>query len=232
MADTVITCPNPSCGKPLNLPESAVGRPLSCPHCKTPISITRNPDGTLTEPVVLPSSKRVPGMFLLPGFALLILGGAGVFINGYVAWDAATRPAAPLEHGRRLVNDLRSLEGLTAPAEESKGKSDDPTPQDLFAAVAGQAARHAEQVRSDEALAAGWAPRVAALHAVFCGVSLVAAAGGLAILRGRWYWLALTGCVAAMLNLNSGCCVPGTIAGLWGILVLVRDDGRKYFRLD
>ena len=236
MADFVITCPNPTCRKPLNLPAAAVGRPLSCPHCKTPIGVTLGPDGAPTEPVALPTSKRVPGMFLLPGFALLILGGASAFMNGYIAWDAATQQGKDLVHSQRLVNDLRSFGSLKTATPESKGTVGDGIPFDLFAAVAGptagaaeQATRAAEQKQADEALAVAWAPRIVSLHSFFLAVSLVSAAGGVAILRGKWYWLALAGCVAGMLNLNSACCVPAGIAGLWGILVLVRDDGRKFF---
>jgi hypothetical protein len=236
MADFVIPCPNPTCRKPLNLPAAAIGRPLSCPHCKTPIGVTLNPDGTPTEPVVLPTSKRTPGMFLLPGFALLILGGAGVFMNGYIAWDAATQPGKDLVHSQRLVNDLRLSGSLKTGTPESKGTVGDAIPFELFGAVAGpapgvaeQAKKAEEQAQADEALAAAWAPRVAPLHSLFLVVSAVSAAGGVAILRGKWYWLALVGCVAGMLNLNSLCCVPAGIAGLWGILVLARDDGRKFF---
>jgi hypothetical protein len=229
MPDFVINCPTSTCAKPLNLPANAVGRSLSCPHCKAPFGVTLGPDGTPIGTVAIPTSRRVPGLFLFPGFALLILGGAGAFINGYIAWDSSTRAEAALEHGQRLVGDLRSFEALTAPAKESKGKPGDVTPQDLFAAVAGQAARIAEQQHQDNALAAGWAPRVAGLHMLFLGISIVSAAGGVAMLRGKWYWLALVGCFAGMLNFNSACCVPAGIAGLWGLLVLVRDDGRKFF---
>jgi hypothetical protein len=168
MADFVIPCPNPTCRKPLNLPAAAIGRPLSCPHCKTPIGVTLNPDGTPTEPVVLPTSKRTPGMFLLPGFALLILGGAGVFMNGYIAWDAATQPGKDLVHSQRLVNDLRLSGSLKTGTPESKGTVGDAIPFELFGAVAGpapgvaeQAKKAEEQAQADEALAAAWAPRVA-----------------------------------------------------------------------
>jgi hypothetical protein len=228
MSSFTITCPNPKCGRALNLPAAAVGRPLSCPHCRTAIGISLGADGTPTAPHALGGTWRVPRMFLVPGFAVLILGFAGAFVNGYVAADASTRPEAALEHSRRLVGDLRSFEGLTGPSRESKGKGE-PTPQDLFAAVAGQAARVGEQHRADEALAAAWAPHVFTVHAVFAAVSGVAGAGGLAILRGRWYWLAILGCVASILNLNTGCCVPGAVAGIWGLLMLVRDEGRKHF---
>jgi hypothetical protein len=42
----------------------------------------------------------------------------------------------------------------------------------------------------------------------------------------------MLGCFAAALNVNElGCCFPGALAGIWGILMLVRDEGRRYFRI-
>lgn len=229
MTAFTIRCPHPPCRQPLNVPSDAVGKPLSCPHCRTAIGLALGPDGRPTEPTSLGRTGWVPKMFLVPGFALLILGGAGAFVNGYVASDVLTHPGAEATHARRLVDDLRSFEGLTGAANEAKKKKGEPTPQDLFAAVAGQAARLAEEERSDAKLAEAWAPRILPMNLTFAVVSLVAAAGGWAIIRGRWYWLALVGCVAAVLNLNAGCCVPGGIAGIWGFLMLVRDEGRKHF---
>jgi hypothetical protein len=229
MTEFVITCPNPACGRPLRLPADVVGKPLACPHCRTAIAVTLAADGTPTATNV-PTARRVPGLFLVPGFALFMLGVAGAFVNGYVALESANNSEKALEHGRRMVADLRSLESLTGASKESKGKGD-VTPQEVFAAVAGQAARIAQQEQADEAVAAAWAPRVPGFHALFLGISVLSALGGLAIITGRWYWLALLGCVAAAANLNAGCCVPGGIAGLWGFLMLVRDDGRKHFGL-
>lgn len=229
MTEFVITCPNAACGRPLRLTADVVGKPLACPHCRTAIAVTLGADGTPAAAKVS-TAKRVPGLFLVPGFALLILGAAGAFVNGYVAWETTNNPEKAAEHGRRMVGDLRSVDALTGASRESKGKGD-VTPQDVFAAVAGQAARVGEQERADEAVAAAWAPWVAGAHALFLGVSVLSALGGLAIISGRWYWLALLGCVAGMLNLNHFCCVPAGIAGLWGILTLVRDDGRKHFGL-
>jgi hypothetical protein len=50
-----------------------------------------------------------------------------------------------------------------------------------------------------------------------------------AMVLGRGYWLAMAGCVAAALCVNPCCCVPGFVAGLWGFLMLVRDEGQRYF---
>ena len=74
-----------------------------------------------------------------------------------------------------------------------------------------------------------WATRMKSVHTASTVTSLLAALSGFCILRGRWYWVALFGCVAAMTTVGQACCIPGTIAGLWGILALVRDDGRAHF---
>jgi hypothetical protein len=68
------------------------------------------------------------------------------------------------------------------------------------------------------------------LHWASTAVSALAFLGGVAILRGRWYPLAVAGCVAAILNVNHLCCLPGAVAGVWGLMALVRDDVRAHFK--
>jgi hypothetical protein len=223
----VITCPNAACAKPLHLPAAAIGQPLSCPHCRTPIAVAVAADGTPTVSAA-PTARRVPGLFLVPGFALLMLGAAGVFANGYAASVAYTQPGGAEELARLMVNYLRDADGAGKPADANRGKGSD-DPREGFAAVLGQAARVAtdeELDRQRAEVAAGW---VGPVSVAFAAVSLVMAGGGLAILLGRWYWLAVAGSVAAMVNVNLCCCVPGLVAGLWGILTLAKDEGRKHF---
>ena len=226
----VITCPHGPCGRSLRLPVGAIGQPLSCPYCRTSIGVELGPDGRPGPARVLRAGARLPRMLLVPAIALMILGTGGVFTNGYIALDAATRPGADLEQARRQVGDLRNLDEMTGPKSSKKDKpTEDPTPLDLFAAVAGQAAATGETLRGEDAMARAWAPEVVRINAIFAGVSLFSAVGGFLILRGWGYWIALLACVAAILNVNHACCFPGTVAGLWGILVLVRDEGRRHF---
>jgi len=230
MPTVVITCPHPPCGKPLRLPHEAVGQPLSCPYCRTSIGVDIGADGQPGSPRVLKAGARLTRMFLVPSIAMLILGTAGVFANGYIALDAATRPGADLEHARRQVGDLNNLEEMRGPRDVLNEKPiEDPTPIDLFSAVAGQAAATGEILRAQEQLAQAWAPSVAPINSIFAGVSLFVAVGGFLILRGKGYWIAMLACVAAIFNFNHACCFPGAVVGVWGILVLVRDEGRKHF---
>ncbi len=227
MSHAVITCPHTPCGKSLRLPLAAIGQPLSCPYCRSSIGVELGPDGTPGSPRVIKAGARLPRMLLVPAVALMILGTAGVFTNGYIAVDCATRPGADLEQARRQVGDLRNLEEMRGP--KSATKDGDATPLDMFAAVAGQAAATSVIIDAEEQMARTWAPEVVRINSIFAGVSLFTAIGGFLILRGRGYWIALLACVAAILNVNHACCFPGTVAGLWGILVLVRDEGRKHF---
>lgn len=228
MSSFVITCPNPTCGRPLNLPAAAIGQPISCPHCGIGIGIALGPDGQPTQPTAIPTSRRVPRLFLVPGFALAILGAAGVFANGYVAAAALTDPEAGRTYARTMLSYTKGGEEAAKPANQVRGK-EETDPREAFAAVFGQAARVAVEEETDRERAEGVSGWVGPVAAGFTLVSLLMAAGGVAMLSGRWYWLALAGCVAAAVNVNLCCCVPGVVAGLWGFLSLSRDEGRRHF---
>ncbi len=226
MSSTVITCPNPLCARPLNLPAAVLGQPLRCPHCAAGIAVTLGPDGTPAATTEV-KTGRVPKMFLVPGFALLVLGAAGLFSNGYVAGTALFEPGGDVRLSRLFLDYLRNADESGTPSQQAKGKADDP--REAFAAVLGTAAGAAQQEEIDRVRAENAAPWVGPFHAVFVLLSAVMIGGGVATLLGRWYWLAMLGSVAAIFNLGLFCCVPGLVAGLWGVFTLARDDGRRHF---
>jgi hypothetical protein len=226
MSSSVIVCPNPACAKPLNLPAAVVGQPLACPHCGTGIRVTLGPDGRPTAPTAV-ASGRVPKLFLVPGFALLILGTAGLFANGYTA-AAATFEGKGVPLARLMVDYLRDADAAGKPADANRGKEKD-DPRGAFAAVLGTAAGVAADEEVDRARAEAAGPWVGPVSWVFTGMSALMAVGGVSILLGRWYWLGVAGSVAAIFNLGLCCCVPGLVAGLWGILTLAKDEGRRHF---
>jgi len=209
-----------------------IGQPMSCPHCATAIAFRQSDDGTMWLPEAIGSKWRVPRMLLVPGFALLLLGVASSFANGYVAIDSLVRPEAALEHARRQVAGLQETQLLTIFSSGGKKKeSGDASPQEQFAAVAGQAARIDFEKGEDEKLAMAWSNRIFGVNAVFLLISLVMFAGSLCILSGKGYSLAIIGCIAAAANINNACCLPGFIVGAWGLLMLIRDEGRLHFGL-
>lgn len=229
MSTFVIACPNAACGKPLNLPAAAVGQPLSCPHCHTGIAVTLGPDGQPTTPVAV-KTGRVPKMFLAPAFALIILGAGSAFAHGYIAGDVFARPGADREYARTILNYARDAEGAGKPADAAKGKqppTDDPF--DPFGAALGGVGVASVREESDQARAEASRWWIGPVSLTFAGLGVLMAAGGVAMVLGRWYWLAVAGCVAAFLSVNPCCCVPGAVAGLWGGLMLARDEGRRYF---
>ena len=211
-----IVCPG--CAKPLHVPAEALAKPMSCPHCRTNIHVPVSDDGTLGTPEKVKRS-RIPEILLAPMYLLMTLGFAGTAVNGYLSAQFYNQPLSQLEFARTRVHEYHMIESISTIG------GDDPMSVDGLSMIGGTIVPAAE----DELLAQKWATGMKPIHTVSTGLSFLALLGGLCILLGRFYWLALLGCVAAILNVNHLCCLPGGIAGLWGILVLVRDEPRLHF---
>ena len=228
---TVLPCP--ACGRSLGFPAEAVGKPLNCPHCGAAFHIPLAHDGTpgALTPGTPPSRPAfdLPRGFIVPVFGLLMLGFAGMLVDGYLSYRFATVPDADYEYAYGRVIEARSIESMG----DTKAAASDEWEQIAPAAAAGCVmAIEATAVIEDAAnvrLARAWQPAVAPASHYTIIASALAALGGMCILRGRCYWLAILGCVAAIANVNHLCCIPGGIAGLWGLLTLVRDEGRLHF---
>jgi hypothetical protein len=218
MTDPAISCPG--CLRPLHVPADAVGKTAHCPHCRTNFFLPRNPDGTPGTPVLPKLRFAVPRMVAAPAFALLTVAFVGVVVNGTLLGFFLLKPGADLAYARGRVLEIRSIDMVQGLKEAKRA---DP---------AAAPAPDPEQDARDEELAELWAPAMKPLHTTFLVVSLLTAAGAGAMLAGRWYPLALFGCLAAAVNVNNFCCVPGAIAGVWAFLVLIRDDSRKHFGIE
>lgn len=233
MTPTRTLLPCPGCGRALGLPTDALGKPLNCPHCGAAFHVPRGPDGT--PGVALPGVPKsrfgagLPRGFVVPALALLMLGFAGVFVDGYLSYLFATRPNAEYDYAYSRVIEARSIQSM---GDTNPAASDD-WEQIAPASVGGCAlAVSAGEILEDAAnvkLAKAWQPSVAPASRYSLAASSLAVLGGFCMLRGRFYWLAIAGCVAAIANVNHLCCIPGGVAGVWGILSLVRDDGRLHF---
>lgn len=228
MPDFVIHCPTPACGKPLRLPDTAAGKPLACPHCRTPLRVKLGPDGTPVSVTAPDRLMRVPRMLMVPGFALLILGVAGAFVNGYIALDCLRDPTGPRRYAHQYVREFNNLDQQLNFNKKRK-KDDEASEHELFMAAAGGGAGATVLLGIEEAMTDGWTASMTPVHVASTLTSLFSAVAGWCILRGRFYSVCLLGCLTAVLTIGQACCIPGMVAGLWGFLTLVRDDGRAHF---
>jgi len=206
----VIACP--ACNHLLRVPFDWLGQTVQCPECRARFRApVRTADGLtkpeLIEPPAKPPvvvRKKLDAMLLLPAFGLLFCGVAGLIINGMLTYQFLADPAGSKQYIRDQLSKLR---------EQGLGADDPPADRDkLDVQRAEQAAR-----------AMRW------VLPLFAGVSALAFLGGLSIALGRSYRLAQLGCVAAALNVAHLCCVPGAVAGLWGLLMLNSEEGRAHF---
>jgi hypothetical protein len=205
--------PCPACRHLTRVPIDWLGQPVRCPQCRAMFKApARDGAGGLTDPELLsrpPAPDRPPRamdpMLLLPAFGLMFLGFAGLVVNGWLGYRFLTDPVGGREYIRAQLPELRKA-GFGA---------DDPP---------------AEQDRRDDDRAARWAGAMRWVLPGMAAVSGLAFLGGLSIAL-RWnYRLAQAGCVAAGLNVVGLCCIPGAIAGVWGLLMLNSDEGRAHFR--
>jgi hypothetical protein len=63
----------------------------------------------------------------------------------------------------------------------------------------------------------------------FAALSVVTAAGGMAMLRKRKHSLAMIGATAAFFSVNHCCCLLGVPAGAWALFVLMNPEVRAQF---
>jgi hypothetical protein len=209
----VISCP--ACKHLVRVPADWLGQTVQCPECQAKFTAPVRDGDRLTDPVLLsappavnpPAARpRLDPFLLLPAWGLMLVGAAGAGVNGVKSWEYLTRPGAA----------ERDIGGLTERARRGGYVRDGPEDPD-------------ERERFDAARAADYARAIRVLVPVFAAVSGVVFLGGLAMARRRGYRLAQLGCVLAAVNVANGCCVPGAVFGLWGLLMLMSEEGRAHF---
>ncbi|MBN9122464.1 MAG: hypothetical protein J0I06_25525 [Planctomycetes bacterium] len=206
----IVACP--ACKHLLRVPLDWLGTQVQCPECKAMFRAPVRVGGKLTEPELIarppaapaPVPRRLDAMLLLPAFGLLLCGVVGAVVNGVFLYLFVTDPAGARGWARNQVPALRQI-GFGTPG----------TPE--------------EQAAEDEQNAEQLAGVYRWLVPVSFAVSLAVFAGGLSILWGRNYRFAQVACVLAAVNVAHVCCVPGALAGLWGLLMLGSDEGREHF---
>lgn len=209
----VISCP--ACKHLVRVPADWLGQTVQCPECKATFTAPVRDGDRLTDPVLLsgpPDARpaaagraRGDTMLMLPAFGLMVLGIASVVVNVYTGVRYARDPAAA---EREIVQILGAWRG----APELGEKVD-------------------EETRAQEQELVERSVRTVRVVVPICAVvGGLVFYGGLAIVRRRHYRMAQLGCVLASVNLANGCCVPGAIVGLWGLLLLLSDEGREHFQ--
>jgi hypothetical protein len=207
----VISCP--ACNHLLRVPLDWLGQPVQCPECKAMFKAPVRDGDSLTRPELISrptpaappgARKKLDAMLLLPAFGLLFCGVAGLIVNGMLTYKFLADPVGSKQYIKNQMPNFR---------EHGLGADDPPE----------------ERERLDDERADKAARTMRWVLPVFAGVSALALLGGLSIAL-RWnYRLAQVGCVAAAINVPHFCCVPGSVAGMWGLLMLSSDEGRAHF---
>ena len=226
---TVLPCPG--CQRPLGFPPEACGESLNCPHCGAAFHIPVRAGGASGAVALGPAPRGggLPRGFVVPVLALLMLGFAGLVVDGYLSYRFATQPNAEYEYAYGRAIEARSILSSSDTSSVASDKWEQLAPASAAGCGMAVAATEVLEDVANAKLARAWQPSVAPASHYSVVASGLAAVGGLCILRGRFYWLAIAGCVAAIVNVNHLCCIPGGVAGVWGILSLVRDEGRAHF---
>jgi hypothetical protein len=207
----------PSCTTPVAVPADFLGKVVHCVRCKA----TFTAPAAAGESPTLIRRGRLSTFLLVPTVSLLLLGTAGLFVNGYLLARFNADPAAADTFARGL---LREIAANDPPNAKELAKLD----------PAEQAARReqfvADQERKLDAATPDYSKWVQWLQLPGLLTSGVVLLGGLAFALRKPYWLAFVGCLAAAVNVNHACCVPGFVAGLWGFLAAISDEGRRHFQ--
>jgi hypothetical protein len=208
----VITCP--ACKHLLRVPADWLGQTVQCPECKATFRAPVRDGDRQTEPELIagppaagaPARKPTDAALWLPAFGLMLVGFASTVANGWLS-----------THYLRDRDDAkRDVLNLIEQARKSGRLTDGPADPD-------------ERRKFDEQRAGEYGAKIRVVVPVFAVVGVLEFAGGLAIVLRRGYRLAQVGCVVAVLNVPHGCCIPGAVFGVWGLLMLMSEEGRAHF---
>jgi hypothetical protein len=237
---SVITCP--SCGRQLRVPDELQGQRVQCPGCAT--AFTADGGGTLpaappppppppapAEPVPLApdepaAAPAVPRRRRPP----LDPDDEDFGEESYddeprrrrrrraADWGRVTAPAICLLITGILglgVDLFNCVAAFTTPPQQ--------IPKDP--GMSPETHRLLQQIENGTR-----GPVAAAMAGFFALVSLTVILGSIAMLTGRLYGLALTGSIAAMVNLGTCCCLLGLPFGIWSMVILFKTEVKEAFR--
>lgn len=217
----LIRCPH--CNHALSLPDEYLGQVVSCLECHAPFRAPAREGGQLTAPQPLPKPTRIPARVFVPTFGLLLMGFAGLFVNLYLAWWFGIDPKAAAQFAE--ANMFFMLDPDAPPAKDGKTRTADEEKK-----------RRDEQAEKQQRLVKDAAGKVSPegmrkVRLAFALVSLGVVAGGFCFALRRGYYYCYFACLLSALNSpDIGCCFIGVVLGVWGFMVLISDDGQRYFR--
>ncbi len=216
MADDLIHCP--SCGFQLRLPTELYGTAVECPQCHARF--------TAPAPVARPAADRPPpgreydaaipahvqydralgqggNPTAAPAIALLITSLMGLLFAAYIMVMVQVVKSQPLDWEARIDQELNKNKDITAAQRQEIRR--------MFSA-------------DNVALyGLGWC-------ATILVGNLITAAGAALMLARRGRSLGILGCIFALNPINLPACFLQVPFGIWGLLVLMSESGRRVFR--
>lgn len=214
MAEEVIYCPQ--CNQKVRVPEEMLGQVVQCPLCN--LVYTAPLRGG--PPMVLPVA---PGQY--PA--------AGPYATGAPAnWGVDPREAA--RQAVRAPAIALLVTGIIGLAFNLIGLG-----TVIYVLAAGPDAMLDQMERVfppgqlQDAMKETWSPeglrQNLVMTVLFLGVCVVICIAAVQMLRLRVYWLALAGCVLAMVNIENCCCMLGLPIGIWALVMLLQPGVRNSF---
>jgi hypothetical protein len=199
----VISCP--ACRHLLRVPADWLGQTVQCPECKATFRAPVRDGDRLTEPELIAGPPAAGPPARPPADAALWAPAFGLMLVGVVsvvvnAYTLAVIAGDPAGFEEGIKAQVEAVSKALGQAPQAGGNNPAVNWR-LFAALT------------------GWGG--------LCGA--VSFVGGLGIALRRWRRLAQVGCVTAMLNLPNLCCIPGAVFGVWGLLMLMSEEGRGHF---
>jgi hypothetical protein len=199
----VIACP--ACNHLLRVPADWLGQTVQCPECKATFRAPVRDGDRLTAPELIAGPPASTAAAPRPqADTALWLPAFGLMLVGVVGvivnvYTLVVLAADPA--GFEETMKAQIVETLKQVGQAPPGGNNPAVSWPAFAAMTGWGA--------------------------LCGT--VSFLGGLGIVLRRWRRLAQVGCVTAMLNVPGCCCVPGAVFGVWGLLMLLSEEGRSHF---
>lgn len=202
MNSELIECP--ACKHALRVPENLFGKTVRCPECKAHFTApTRDAEGKLGQPVLLPPPVTIP----VPKR----LADSPMFVPALLLVLVSTIGS--------LVNGYQTVVLFT----------DRDTAERAIGWLFESAAKATQQEISKEGFEIGMRFAPIAFPIVFA-MNLISLLGGIAMLFHRYRWLAILGCVLAMINFANCCCLIGLPAGGYCMIKLIDPDLAPLFQ--